>query len=86
MMNRREVLRMAKALKEERTDSTKNSWKMILAAVGLKLKENGKSDAKIENFIVGIQEYLNEAVANGEDTNSLVQKLEDETGICLVWR
>lgn len=62
------------------------AWKMVLAAVGLKMKENGKSDEKIGNFLASVQALIDREIDAGEDALTLVQKLEDQTGIQLMMR
>lgn len=59
------------------------SWTMIMAAVGLTMHERGKSDDKIGNFIIAVQETISRELDAGEDALSLVKKLEEKTGIVL---
>lgn len=78
------VFRYAEKERKENARINGNlSWTMIMAAVGLKMYENGKSREKIYNFITQVQEYIYREVDAGEDALTLVEKLEEKTGIVL---
>lgn len=74
-------------IEHERKESIRSSgnyaWTMILAAVGLKMKENGKSDDKIGNFLISVQELIDRLIDEGEDAETIVKMLEEKTGIVL---
>jgi hypothetical protein len=72
-----------RARKENARLNGELSWTMIMAAVGLTMHERGKSDDKIGNFIIDVQETIDREVDAGEDALSMVKKLEEKTGIKL---
>lgn len=59
------------------------SWKMIMAAAGLVLHERGKSDEKVGNFLIAVQEYIDGWVGGGGDAETIIKELEEKTGIVL---
>ena len=72
--------------KDSAAFSSEIAWKMMIAAVGLCLHDKGKSDDEIGDFLFDVQATLDRELDEGEDANSLVQKLEEKTGIVLEWR
>lgn len=60
------------------------SWRMILAAAGLVLHDQGMDDDAVGDFIIAVQQRITDEVNAGINAAAIVDKLEDATGIVLV--
>jgi hypothetical protein len=59
------------------------SWRMILAAAGIVLSRRGMDEDTIADIMIEIQAVIDAEVDAGGDAATMIQRLEDETGIQL---
>ena len=59
------------------------SWRMIFAATGLVLHNHGVPDDDVADLISEIQKVVEAEVDAGGNAATIIQRLEDETGIVL---
>ena len=72
-----------KQLAQVADESLQYTWSAFMAGLGLFLLERGKSEKKIENFIIDLQSYITERFNEGADGAGLIAELEERTGIGL---
>lgn len=57
------------------------SWRMILAAAGIVLHRRGVSEDDIAEIMIEVQAAIDAEVDGGGNAATMIQRLEDETGI-----